>query len=178
MVSTRIRLLLALALLLGSATSLRAQPTAAPTAAPMAAPTAALDSAELPRGQRRVSLSFATRFLERGETLRPDDFVRRDTVINWRWGMVSPDTTRVSAGWMTRRPIAAGEVLRPPAVMPPPVITSGATVSAVYQDGPVRVVIAGTATNTAAVGAPVGVRIDRARRLDGVAVGPNIVRLR
>jgi len=52
------------------------------------------------------------------------------------------------------------------------------TLARIAPEEVVRVVIAGTATNTAAVGAPVGVRIDRARRLDGVAVGPNIVRLR
>ena len=138
----------------------------------------ALSGSSAGRNHRRVTMAVATRFLPRGETLRDEDIARRDTVITWRWGTIAPDTLRVQAGWVTRRPIAAGEVLRPPAVTPPPVVTSGSAVSAVWQDGPVRLVLSGVATNTAALGAPVGVRIDRGRRLDGVAVAPNTVRLR
>jgi flagella basal body P-ring formation protein FlgA len=101
-----------------------------------------------------------------------------DTTIVWRWNSVAPDTTRALPGWVTRRNIALGEVLRAPAVMPPPAITSGTRVTAIWQDGPLRVVVTGIATNTAAIGAPVGVRIDPTRRLDGIAAGPNTVRLR
>jgi flagella basal body P-ring formation protein FlgA len=72
----------------------------------------------------------------------------------------------------------AGEVLRAPAVAPPPLIESGATVKAIWQDGPLMLVISGVATNAATTGAPVGVRINRTRRLDGVAIAPNTVRLR
>jgi len=159
MASTLFRGFILLALLAGLAPVVRAQ------------------DSTLARNQRRVSLAVATRFIPRGEALRDSDIALRDTVITWRWGTVSPDTMRVQAGWVTRRPIAAGEVLRLPAVTPPPVVTSGSTVSAVWQDGPVRMVLSGVATNTAALGAPVGVRIDRGRRLDGVAVAPNTVRL-
>lgn len=128
--------------------------------------------------QRRVSLTVATRDLARGDTLRSEDIAVRDTVITWRWNGVAPDTTRALTGWVTRRHIAAGEVLRAPAVTPPPVIASGATVTAIWQDGPLKLVLSGVATNTATVGAPVGVRIDRTRRLDGIAIAPNTVRLR
>jgi len=136
------------------------------------------DSPPLARDQRRIQVAVATRFLARGDTLRDRDVAWRDTVITWRWGTLGPDTTRVSAGWVTRRPIGAGEVLRMPAVMPPPVVQAGTPVRALYQDGAVQLVLTGTATNTAAIGAPVGVRIDRGRRLDGIAVAPNTVRLR
>jgi flagella basal body P-ring formation protein FlgA len=51
-------------------------------------------------------------------------------------------------------------------------------VAVLYQDGPVRIRLSGVATNTASLGAPVGVRIDATRRLDGIAVAPNTVRLR
>ncbi len=91
---------------------------------------------------------------------------------------IAPDTTRALPGWVTHRNIAAGEVLRAPAVSPPPAVTSGSKVTAIWQDGPVRMVITGIATNNAAIGAPVGVRIDPTRRLDGIAAGPNTVRLR
>ncbi len=136
------------------------------------------DAAPLARDQRRIQVAVATRFLARGDTLRERDVAWRDTVITWRWGTLGPDTTRVTAGWVTRRPIGAGEVLRMPAVMPPPVVQAGSPVRALYQDGAVQLVLAGTATNTAALGGPVGVRIDRGRRLDGIAVAPNTVRLR
>ncbi len=130
------------------------------------------------RDQRRVTLAIATRDLARGDTLSATDFVLMDTVITWRWGSVGPDTSLPAAGWVTRRAITAGEVLRMPAVTAPPVVTSGAKVVAVWQDGLVRLTLSGVATNTAALGAPVSVRVDRNRRLDGIAVGPNTIRLR
>lgn len=129
------------------------------------------------RDQRPMRVAIATRDLATGSVLTDADMALKDTVIVWRWH-TAPDTTRPAAGWVTRRAIAAGEVLRTPAVMAPPVVTTGAAVTAIWQDGPVRLVLTGTATNTAAIGAPVGVRIDRTRRLDGIAVGPNTVRLR
>ena len=128
--------------------------------------------------ERTITVSVAARALARGDTLQASDIATMDTTIVWRWNSVAPDTTRALPGWVTRRNIALGELLRAPAVMPPPVITSGARVTAIWQDGPLRVVVSGVATNTAAIGAPVGVRIDPTRRLDGVAAGPNIVRLR
>ena len=132
----------------------------------------------LSRGLRRVTLPIATRTLQRGDTLRADDIALRDTTIVWHWNSIAPDTTRPLPGWTTRRAIAAGEVLRAPAVGAPNIIIGGAIVSAVWQDGPVRVVLTGIATNSASLGAPISVRIDRTRRLDGVAIAPNIVRLR
>ncbi|WP_396201806.1 flagellar basal body P-ring formation chaperone FlgA [Gemmatimonas sp.] len=128
--------------------------------------------------ERTVTVSVAARALVRGDTLQASDIATMDTTIVWRWNSVAPDTTRALPGWVTRRNIALGEVLRAPAVMPPPAITSGTRVTAIWQDGPLRVVVTGIATNTAAIGAPVGVRIDPTRRLDGIAAGPNTVRLR
>ena len=159
-----LRSLSVLLLLTGAAAVLHAQPAAAEGAAP--------------RGTARVTVSVATRALARGDTLTASDIAAVDTTIVWRWNAVTPDTTRALPGWVTRRPIALGEVLRTPAVMPPAAVHTGSTVTAVYQDGALRLVLTGIATNTASIGAPVGVRIDRTRRLDGVAVGPNMVRLR
>lgn len=129
-------------------------------------------------GTARVRLSVAARALLRGDTLRADDITVVDTTITWRWSSVSPDTTLAQPGWIARRPIAAGEVLRFPAVSAPPVVNAGTRVAVIYQDGPVRIHLTGVATNTAPLGAPVGVRIDPTRRLDGIAVAPNTVRLR
>ncbi|BAH37346.1 MAG TPA: flagella basal body P-ring formation protein FlgA [Gemmatimonas aurantiaca] len=175
------RILVVVAMSLGAACALRAQTgnvsasitqvSSASSATPSAAP-------QLRRDQRQITLAVAARAMVRGETLQAEDITLVDTTIVWRWSSIDPDTTRPSAGWVTRRAIAAGEVLRAPAVMAPPVVTSGAAVTAIWQDGPLRLVLAGVATNTAAVGAPVSVRIDRNRRLDGIAIAPNTVRLR
>lgn len=160
--SMLLRTVVILAMIAGSACVLRAQNAVAVAST---------------RDQRTIRVAVAARAMAAGESLTEGDWILRDTTIIWRWN-TAPDTTRPAAGWVTRRAIAAGEVLKSPAVIPPPVVTSGATVTAIYQDGPVRLVLSGTATNTAAIGAPVGVRIDRTRRLDGIAVGPNTVRLR
>lgn len=127
---------------------------------------------------RTVTWSVAARALVRGDTLQADDIATVDTTIVWRWNGLTPDTTRALPGWVAHRNIAAGEVLRAPAAGPAPVVKNGTKVTAIWQDGPLRMVITGIATNNAAIGAPVGVRIDPTRRLDGIAAGPNTVRLR
>ena len=132
---------------------------------------------DAPSGTTRMRLSLAARALQRGDTLRSEDIAMVDTSVVWRWAS-RPDTTRAAVGWIARRPIAIGEVLRYPAVTAPPVVHVGTRVSLIYLDGPVRIVLTGVATNTAPLGAPVGVRIDPTRRLDGIAVAPNTVRLR
>lgn len=129
------------------------------------------------RGMARVRLTVAARALQRGDTLRAEDIALVDTSIVWRWSNVAPDTTRAVPGWITRRAIAAGEVLRAPAVGAAPIVSAGSRVSVIYQDGPVRILLSGIAVNNAPLGAPVGVRIDANRRLDGIAVAPNTVRL-
>ena len=147
--------------------------------APLSAQTAPATSApSATPGMARVRLSVATRALQRGDTLRAADIATLDTSIVWRWSSVAPDTTPAQAGWVTRRAIAAGEVLRAPAVGAPPMVTAGRSVAVIYQDGPVRIYLTGVATNSAPYGAAVGVRIDPTRRLDGIAVAPNTVRLR
>jgi flagella basal body P-ring formation protein FlgA len=131
-----------------------------------------------PHGTARITVARATRALMRGDTLGVNDFVLQDTVIAWHWNSIAPDTAKPLVGWVIRRQIAAGEVLRAPAVAPAPVINVGAMVKVLWQDGPVHLVLNGVATNSAALGANVGVRVDRNRRFDGVAVAPNLVRLR
>ena len=149
-------------------------PLRAQNATPRVASSESSDGAV--RGMARVRLSVATRALQRGDTLRADDLAIVDTSIVWRWN-TPPDTTRAQPGWVTRRAIAAGEVLRSPAVGAAPVVKVGTQVRVIYQDGPVRIMLSGVATNNAALGAPVGVRIDATRRLDGIAVAANTVRL-
>ena len=130
------------------------------------------------KGTARMTWPKATRALLRGEVLGAADFVLADTVIVWTWKEPSTDTMSAVAGWITRRPIAQGEFMHGPSIAPASVIILGSTVRVLWQDGNVRLTLTGTATNNAALGAPVGVRLDRNRRLDGIAVGPNTVRLR
>ena len=130
------------------------------------------------RGTAKVTWPKAQRAFQRGDTMRAEDYVLADTVIPWHWASVQPDSTRAITGWVARRTIAVGEFMRSPAVAPAPVIAQGSTVKVLWQDGTLRLTLVGTATNNAALGAPVGVRIDKNRRLDGVAVAPNTVRIR
>jgi flagellar basal body P-ring formation protein FlgA len=131
----------------------------------------------LARGMVRVTWPRAVRPLSRGQTIAASDYVLVDTVIAWPWN-TPPDTTHAIAGWVTRRAITQGEFLRAPGVAPATMIAMGSSVKVLWQDGTLRLTLTGTATNNAAMGAPVGVRIDKNRRLDGIAVGPNTVRLR
>jgi flagella basal body P-ring formation protein FlgA len=149
-------------------------PLFAQNASPRVATSETSDGAA--RGMARVRFTVATRALQRGDTLRATDIAVVDTSIVWRWN-TPPDTTRAQPGWITRRTIAAGEVLRSPAVGAAPIVKAGSQVKVIYQDGPVRILLTGIATSNAALGAPVGVRIDANRRLDGIAVAANTVRL-
>ena len=151
---------------------LYAQPSTTSAVTAVTADTAAA----VPRGMARVTWARALRALRRGDTLRADDFRLADTVIVWKWN--SPPESTAQPGWLVKRSFLAGEFMREPAVAPLPVITSGSTVKVVWAEAGVRLMLTGVATNNAALGAPVGVRIDRNRRLDGFAVGPNSVRLR
>jgi flagellar basal body P-ring formation protein FlgA len=167
----------AAALAIVTACALCVVPHVAHTQAPAVA-SASAPAEVLRRDQRRLTVGVATRPLARGAVLQASDIAYADTVIAWRWSNAEPDTTRALPGWVTHRAVAAGEVLRAPAVSAPPVVAAGATVKAIWQDGPLTLVVSGVAINAASLGAPVGVRIDRTRRLDGIAVAPNTVRLR
>jgi len=129
------------------------------------------------RGTVRVTWPRAVHAMPRGQSIAASDYVLVDTVIAWPWNS-QPDTVHAIAGWVTRRAIAAGEFLRAPGVAPATLIAMGSAVKVLWQDGSLRLTLTGTATNNAVLGAPVGVRIDKNRRLDGIAVGPNTVRLR
>lgn len=139
--------------------------------------TAMLTSSSLSRNQHQVTVAIATRAIPRGVVLQAADFALTDTVITWRWNG-QPEIAQPSVGWITHRSIAKGEILQSPGVTPAPLITSGRTITAIWQDNNIRLVLSGVATNSAALGESVGIRIDRVRRLDGIAVAPDTVRLR
>ena len=72
-------------------------------------------SASIAHAQRPAQrVAIATRSLARGTVLSAADFEYRDTTAR---GPIA--SARVDTGWVTRSTIAAGEVLREPAVQPP-----------------------------------------------------------
>ncbi len=121
--------------------------------------------------------TVATRALVRGDTLRSDDFTVADTALHGRvpFGL---DTTTPQAGWLIHRAVAAGEWLRAPAVQPRAAVSAGQTVYAVWFDGDVSLSVTGIALNSAPIGGAVSLRVGRTRRLRGVAMAPDSVRLR
>jgi flagella basal body P-ring formation protein FlgA len=129
-------------------------------------------------GIAHIRAAIATRALRRGESLQDGDFRFIDTTIVWRWSVPPVDTNPVRAGWVAQRAISAGEVLRIPSVRPQSIITAGEMVTALWQDGSVQIAVTGVAVSNAALGAPVGVRVAKNRRLDGIAVAPDTVRIR
>ncbi|GJG86563.1 hypothetical protein tb265_17440 [Gemmatimonadetes bacterium T265] len=116
---------------------------------------------------RPASAPRAARALARGEALAAADID------------AAPGDTLAPrlVGWTTRRVIAAGEVLRAPAVVPPAAVRAGDAVAVVWRQGGVALRLAGTAAADAALGARVAVRVDARRRLEGTVAAPGVVTL-
>ena len=121
---------------------------------------------------RRVAV--ATHQIARGATLTGDDMELRDSTM--RPGAFV-DSTVVAPGWVTRRIINAGEILRSPAVEPPNLVTANQPVAVEWIDQNIHLTPRGTATRNAAIGTRVTVRMDSGRRIDGTVVGAGRVRI-
>jgi len=87
------------------------------------------------------------------------------------------DSSRVALGWTTRRMIAAGEILRSPAVEPPIVVGANQPVEVEWADQNVRLTIRGVAARNASLGDRVAVRTDLGRRVEGTVVAAGRVRI-
>ena len=119
---------------------------------------------------RRVA--FATRALARGAVLTADDFQVRDTTLR-----APLDTGVVAAGWITRRTIAAGEMLRQPAVQPPDLIVANEPVEIEFKDANVRLIMRGVSTRSGSLGERIVVRTEQGKRIEGVVVAAGRVRI-
>lgn len=117
-------------------------------------------------------VAIATHALVRGASLTADDIVYRDSTVR-----LPADTNRVAPGWVTRRTIAAGEVLRAPAVEPPAAVSANQPVEVEFTDENVRLTLRGIVSRTAPIGDRVTVRIESGRRVEGVVVAPGRVRI-
>ena len=80
-------------------------------------------------------------------------------------------------GWVAKRLIRVGEVLRAPAIAPADLVRSGDTVQLVWREGDLEIRMSGRAMGSAAAGENVLVRVDTQRRFEGVAEAPGVVRL-
>ena len=123
---------------------------------------------------RRVAI--ATRAIARGASLIAGDIEFRDSTMASTLGM-SADSNRVAAGWVTRRVIAAGEILRAPAVEPPTAVSANQQVAVEWSDQNVRLTMRGIATRNAPVGSRVSVRMESGRRVETTVVGAGRVRI-
>lgn len=122
-----------------------------------------------------VRVAVATRAIARGAVLSADDFTLRDTTAR---GFVSPlDSNVVAAGWVTRRSIAAGEILRAPAVEAPAVVTANSPVQVEFADKNVMLTIRGVAARNGAVGERVPVRTEHGKRIEATVVAPGRVKV-
>jgi flagella basal body P-ring formation protein FlgA len=131
-------------------------------------------SAGLSRAQGAPSqrTPTAAHLLPRGTVLTADDIVYRDTTVR---GPV--DTNRVGPGWVTRRLIAAGEVLRTPALERPTVVEANQPVNVEFADRNVVLTLRGIATRRGALGERVSVRTELGHRVDATVIAPGRVRI-
>jgi flagella basal body P-ring formation protein FlgA len=122
------------------------------------------------------SAAIAARPLSAGALLTSDD-VRYEMRVRWQQPNRSSGS-RVQPGDLVRRPIATGEVLSAPSVVPAPLVTAGASVRVEWRRGDVVIELQGTAVNAASAGEVVQVRVDgRTGQLRGTAVANNLVRV-
>lgn len=80
-------------------------------------------------------------------------------------------------GWTARRMIAAGELLRAPAIIPPQLVKAGDLVELQWQDGSILITTKGRATKSASVGERVMVRLTPQQSIEGSVVGAGRVRV-
>ena len=128
---------------------------------------------DTPQPKQRIAV--ATRTLPRGTVLSASDFELRDTTM--RMSATQPDTTPVVAGWVTRRTINAGEILREPAVEAPSVVSANSPVLIEWSDGNVSLTVHGIASRNGALGERIPVRSDLGKRFEATVVAPGRVRI-
>lgn len=119
-------------------------------------------------------IPVAARDLMRGTVLSASDIRWSDTTLTD--GSV-PEAANVAPGWVARRVIHEGEILREPGVALPDLVTAGDAVDVVYSAPGVTIRVRGTAIGRGSKGDDVYVKLDNRRRLRGVVTGPNSVRV-
>ncbi|HEY7897945.1 MAG TPA: flagellar basal body P-ring formation chaperone FlgA [Gemmatimonadaceae bacterium] len=121
-----------------------------------------------------VRIPVAARDLMRGTILSSNDIKWSDTTLTD--GSI-PEAASVAPGWVARRVIHAGEILREPGVAKPDLVSAGDAVEVIYSTPGVMIRVRGTAIGRGSKGDEVYVKLDNRRRLHGVIAGPNTVRV-
>ncbi|MEO6445737.1 MAG: flagellar basal body P-ring formation chaperone FlgA [Gemmatimonadaceae bacterium] len=111
----------------------------------------------------------ATRRLPRGTVLRESDMTVARVALR---GPASAQPAAVTAGWVTRRVVLAGEVLREPAVAPAPLVAAGQRVQFTYMQNGLQLTFDGVAMAAGSLGDAVAVRLGAKRRVTGLVSGP------
>lgn len=121
------------------------------------------------------TVPVAARALGSGVTLAATD-IRRDARV--QWGAPADSAITPGEGWLTRRPLAAGDVLSATTVTPPQLVRAGEAVRLEWHRGGVAIGLDGVALGPGALGQTVRVRLaERGGQRSGRVVGPNAVRL-
>lgn len=122
-----------------------------------------------------ASVPVATRRLTPGSVLEETDIT---VEIRTRWGPPSDSLISAGPGWVVRRPVASGELLSPPAVVPPVVVTRGSPVKLVWSGREMSVTIDGEALNSGRIGESLRVRVPgRSNIMRAIVTGPGTGRL-
>lgn len=109
----------------------------------------------------------AARALPRGTVL-----AERDIALVPAASLTAPASdSLVRAGWVTRRLVRAGEVLRAPAVAPAPLFSANHAVRFLVRRSGFQMSFDGTAVVAASLGDTIPVRLGAKRRLMGVVSG-------
>lgn len=125
-----------------------------------------------PCGLDSVEVAVAARALTRGATLGAADIARRCVAADGRYAR---RPTSVAPGWLVRRVMRAGEVLRTPAVAPAPLITAGQAVQYTVQQDGLALTLSGVAPVAGSLGDTIPVRLGARRRVTGIVAGPALV---
>ncbi len=95
-----------------------------------------------------------------------------------RWGAPDPNPATPGPGWIARRPLAPGDVVMPPAVVPPLMVRRGDPLRVVWSQEGVEVELDGRAEHQARSGDRVRVRVTgRPAMVTGIVTGPGTARL-
>lgn len=111
----------------------------------------------------------ATRDLPRGHVLEAGDIEHATA------SREEDDAALPAPGWVTRRMIRSGELLRAPAVVPPPLVARGDTVTVNWRVAGIRIARKGVALGDGFRGDTLLVRVGALHRVRAVAKGPSIV---
>ncbi len=95
-----------------------------------------------------------------------------------RWGAPDPTPATPGPGWIARRPVAPGDLVLPPSVVPPVVVRRGDPVRLVWARQRVEIEIEGRAEHAARSGERLRARVTgRTASVTGIVTGPGTARL-